>query len=127
MNVRARHVALLVAAVATGYVGCAVSRRHDESVRRDVDRKLEGIKNDLDARFPSGTSKAEVLAFMQSRFPQAYGGMEDCGGNSCHLFFLDTEPSGVWYCGPIDVGVTIEFRDEALAGVRLLSRANDCL
>jgi hypothetical protein len=106
------------------FVGYEMIGWRDAQVRRRVQMKLAGVKHDIDARFPTGAPKSDVLAFLRSRFVEA-----GCGGTdqNCDLFYVDQEPSGVWYCGPIDVGILVAFRDDRLVETRVSGRANNCL
>jgi hypothetical protein len=101
-----------------------ISHRHDEDLRREMQAKAQVLKDEIDHRFPIGTPKSEVMAFLRTR-PE-WNQIENNYIDWEYSLLVGREPSPVWYCGPFDVGVRVKFRDSRLAEVRTYEWGLDC-
>jgi len=100
-----------------------VTEQRDERVREAILGKAQALKEEVDRRFPPGSPAEAVTAFLD-RLPAEWRGLSS-GGD--YWLSVGKAPSGVWYCGPIDHGITVVFRDGRLHSTRVDSRALNCL
>ena len=114
--------ALAVAILITAYL---ISHRHDEDTRREVEAKAQALKDEIDNRFPPGTPKSVVTAFLRTRSEWS-NQMVNSYIDWEYWILVGREPSRVWYCGPWDVGVRVKFREDRLAEVLTEERGLDC-
>lgn len=83
--------------------------------------KARAFKQEIDRRFPAGSSLAEFRVFAnaqtgwQSETPERW------------FISVGQEPSPVWYCGPWEVGVVASFSADRLTSTSVDSWGLDCL
>jgi hypothetical protein len=88
-----------------------------------VRAKAQILKNEVDQRFPAGASQAAVIVFMRG----ASRGFHESEGADSYWLSIGHEPSGVWYCGPMEVGVVARFKDHRLLTTEVQSWGLNCL
>jgi hypothetical protein len=56
---------VMVIVALAGYVAARelTSRYHDEQIRREMHAKAQGLKDEIDHRFPAGTTRAHFMEF----------------------------------------------------------------
>ena len=112
----------LLLAVAVVFVLSEREARREEAIGRETDANAAALKADIDAGVPVGTSQVDVQRFLESHRWSA------TSDSSYGLFLrVGERPSGVWYCGPVTVGVLLTFGNGQLTATRISSRALNCL
>jgi len=97
--------------------------RREEAIGRDTDAKAAALKAAIDANLSVGSSsQADVQRFLQSH------GWSSAPDSSDERFVtVGEKPSGVWWCGPVTVGVLFKFGNGYLTETSVASRALSCL
>jgi hypothetical protein len=121
VTLRTRTVVVLAVVAAIVVTGLVVLRQHDERLRRDGYAKAQKLKNDIDLRFPIGTSRAHFM-----EFADRWSGWHADSGNS-HWISVGQVPSPVWSCGAWEVGVVVSFEQERVSATRVHSWGANCL
>jgi len=125
VNWRTRKVAALVVAACV-LAGIAWNRHlasvaRDEQLRHVMRMKAQAFKQEVDRRFPPGTSLAEFDVFANQQT-----GWRSKASDGWYIS-IGQEPSGVWYCGPREVGVVATFSAERLTSTSVSSWGLNCL
>jgi hypothetical protein len=96
------------------------SLQHDEQVRREVYKKAQSLKGEIDGLFPVGSARAAFMAFAGKQ-----AGWQSSGGDDWWIS-VGQEPSPVWYCGPWEVGVRTRFREDRVTSTSVGSWGLNC-
>ena len=116
-------VGVMVVLVVLGAIADAPRRRQrDEMIRRSLYAKAQILKEDLDRAFPVGAAQGDAVDFLR-RQPT------DWRIESEERYFLSMGrgPSGVWYCGPEDIGIWTRFNAGRLVSTEVGSWNSNCL
>ena len=99
-------------------------RRHqrNEDVRRVLNAKAQALKAEIDRSFPVGTSQADIIEFLRKQ-PTQWRDETDDG----YWLSIGSGPSGVWYCGSMDVGIRATFERGRLITTEVGTWSLDCL
>ena len=97
-------------------------RQHDDDVRRGLNERAQALKDRLDRHFPLGTAQAEVVAFLRKQPTHWRDEAKDR-----YWLSIGRGPSGVWYCGSIDVGIWAKFEAGRLTSTEVGTWSFDCL
>jgi len=114
-------LAAVVIGIAIASATFVLSSGNDDVVRLGMEAKAGSLKQEIDRRFPAGTPRSEVIAFLKSQSGWSSEGRDD------YWLSVGQAPSGVWYCGPVEVGVRVRFQQDQLVGVVVGSWGLDCL
>jgi hypothetical protein len=82
--------------------------------------KAQVLKDEIDRRFPAGTSRARFMEFAD-KWPGWHG---QAGGD--YYLSIGQEPSRVWYCGPFEVGVVSRFKDDRMVNTAIQTWGLNC-
>lgn len=97
-------------------------QRRDDDIRSHLTAKAQTLKDQLDRAFPIGTAQVEIVDFLRK---QPTHWRDESEGH--YWLSVGTGPSGVWYCGSMDVGIWAKFEDGRLMSTRVGTWSLDCL
>jgi hypothetical protein len=110
----------VIALLGFGVARYVISRQHDEQIRRQMHAKAQAAKEEIDRRFPTGTTRAKFMEFAD-KWPGWRGQM----GTDYYLS-VGQQPSHVWYRGPWEVGVVMDFVDDRLTSTYISRWGLNC-
>jgi hypothetical protein len=116
-------VAIGIGALMLVSVAYLAYRHHNEELRREMHATAQLLKDEVDRRFPIGAAQSDVVVFLHS---QSRGFHESEGSNDYWLS-IGQEPSGVWYCGPMEVGMVAQFKDHRLLKTEVWTWGLNCV
>jgi hypothetical protein len=120
-------LAAIVVLAAIWLTGRVVSRYRDERLRREIESKAEALKVEIEQRFPIGTPRSMVVAFLRVRPGTiSVNGVDNTHQAESDWLSIGQESSRVWYCGPWEVGVLVKFREDRLVNVEATTWGFNC-
>ena len=113
--------AVAVVAVVTA---CVNESNRRDAMRQGLESKAAVLKAELMDRFPVGSPKSDVVAFLDAR---ATGFRS--GGEGDYWLSVGQEPGRLseWYCGKWEVGVEATFRKGLFVRADVTRWSTDCL
>ena len=100
----------------------AVRHHHDDEIRRQTHVRAQRFKDEVGRAFAAGASQPDVIHFLRDRRLGFYSE----GWDEVYLS-VGQEPSDVWYCGPMEVGVGVTFKRQRLVQTVVSTWGLNCL
>jgi hypothetical protein len=120
---------VVVVTIGVGWPAYALWSRHAEATRLAAvalnDEKARTLTAHLRQQLRTGSSEAEVVAYLTSNHPQYL--TFPAHTKTSYAIPVGSEPSAVWYCGSFTAYVELVVESGGLSRFDTMRWSNDCL